>query len=332
MEIQFEQFKGESGLNIWAKRLCHSLNSQNIHCSINFHPFYQQFIPSGYNKKIRNDSGLIQHTTSWSGWSFKSKQPLVVTEHTAVHEKYLNQYKTLSQHIYHTITKKYEYKSIKCANRITSVSLYAKKCLEKNFDYFDSELIYNGIDTDIFKPELCNSLPTNIEPKKAILFFAGNLTTLKGADLLPKIMKNLGTDYLLLITSGFRQNVPIRSTNIMNIGTLNESDLNKVYNQCDIFLTTSRVEGFGLSVAEAMACGKPVVATNCSSLPELVVDGKGGFLCQMDDVKDFADKIRHLAADEDLRREMGMFNRKRVEEKFEISRMVREYSNLYKSL
>ena len=52
----------------------------------------------------------------------------------------------------------------------------------------------------------------------------------------------------------------------------------------------------------------------------------------MDNVKDFAEKIRQLAADENLRREMGAFNRKRVEEKFELSRMAREYIDLYASL
>jgi Glycosyltransferase len=105
-----------------------------------------------------------------------------------------------------------------------------------------------------------------------------------------------------------------------------------MYNYADIFLFPTRLEGFGLSVAEAMACGKPIVTTDCSSMPELVIDGKGGFLCEMDNVKDFADSIRILAEDSGLRRQMGTFNRARVIEKFSLDRMVQEYITVYKKL
>lgn len=60
-----------------------------------------------------------------------------------------------------------------------------------------------------------------------------------------------------------------------------------MYNFCDILLLPSCREGFGYAVAEAMACGKPVICTNSSSLPELVMEGKGGFLCEQDNIEDF---------------------------------------------
>jgi glycosyltransferase involved in cell wall biosynthesis len=116
------------------------------------------------------------------------------------------------------------------------------------------------------------------------------------------------------------------------MGRLDLPRLVTAYNRSDIFLSASRLEGFGLSVAEAMACAKPVIATNGSSLPELVVDGKGGFLCRMDDVHDFSDRIRNLAADENLRRTMGTFNRTTAVEKFALGRMAGEYRDLYRSL
>lgn len=57
------------------------------------------------------------------------------------------------------------------------------------------------------------------------------------------------------------------------------------------YLLLSRLEGFGYAVAEAMACEKPVVCTNGSLLPELVVDQKSGFLCEQDNVSDFVKKL-----------------------------------------
>jgi len=103
----------------------------------------------------------------------------------------------------------------------------------------------------------------------------------------------------------------------------------KIYQEADILLFPTVREGFGLAAAEAMACGLPVVATDCSSLPELIVHGKGGYLCQLGNVEEFATRINELAASPRLRREMGEFNRARVEKKFTVGRMVKEYVQLF---
>jgi len=75
-----------------------------------------------------------------------------------------------------------------------------------------------------------------------------------------------------------------------------------------------------------------VVATNCSSLPELVDEGKGGFLCGLGDVNEFAAKINLLAENEGLRREMGDYNRDKVERFFTLKRMVAEYQIFFESV
>jgi glycosyltransferase involved in cell wall biosynthesis len=108
------------------------------------------------------------------------------------------------------------------------------------------------------------------------------------------------------------------------------ADLVDLYNGADIFLFPSRLEGFGYAVGEAMACGKPVVCTDASSLPELVVDEKGGLLCQLDSVDEFSDKVRLLGRDEQLRRTMGEFNRNRIVSHFNISQMGASYGELYR--
>ena len=88
----------------------------------------------------------------------------------------------------------------------------------------------------------------------------------------------------------------------------------------------------GLAAAEAMSCGLPVVASNCSSLPELIDDGKGGFLCPVGDVEAFAEKINLLADSPKLRHEMGEYNRSKVEELFTVERMVNEYKDLFEQV
>ena len=105
-----------------------------------------------------------------------------------------------------------------------------------------------------------------------------------------------------------------------------------LYRSNDILVSPTVREGFGLAIAEAMACGLPVVASNCSAVPELIDDGKGGFLCPVGDVKAFAEKINLLAQAPELRHRMGDYNRAKVEKMFTVDRMISEYRELFESL
>lgn len=80
------------------------------------------------------------------------------------------------------------------------------------------------------------------------------------------------------------------------------SDVQKVYNNCSVFALTSRFEGFGLVLVEAMACGVPVISFACQSGPlELISDGQNGLLVPLGDVSAFAEKLICLIKDAKLR-------------------------------
>ncbi len=85
---------------------------------------------------------------------------------------------------------------------------------------------------------------------------------------------------------------------------------------------TTRPERFGLAMIEAMACGTPVLGANMGSIPEIVVDGETGFLC--DDVESAVRRVPQLAT---LDRQAC---RKRVEREFSIERMVDRYLDAYR--
>ena len=103
----------------------------------------------------------------------------------------------------------------------------------------------------------------------------------------------------------------------------------KLYNSADILVCPSIREGFGLAIAEAMACGLPIVASSNSAIPELIDDGKGGFLCPTGDAEAFAKKIEYLANLPHERKEMGEYNRVKVEEGFTLTRMIKNYQSLF---
>jgi glycosyltransferase involved in cell wall biosynthesis len=332
MKISIRQIRGNSGIDIWAQNLCAGIQRSGHHCSLDLKSSLFEFFPGLlFLSRPENEADIIQGN-SWNGFAFKGEAPLVVTEHHVVDDPAFNPHKTIPQKIYHRWIYHCERKSLKVADAVIGVSNFTGKRLSEVYGFSDTHVIYNGIDTSVFRPAVQKKTPMNIPEDTTVIFFAGNLSNRKGGDLLPAIMKQLGERFLLLLATGKDAQRFTGRINIRNLGNLTQEQLVNTYNRCDIFLTPSRLEGFGLSVAEAMACGKPVVATDCSSLPELVVDCEGGFLCRVDDVNDFAEKIRHLAADEGMRREMGTFNRKRVEEKFTVERMTKKYLKLYRSL
>lgn len=336
MKILFPLAKADSGSDVFTYNLVSGLNNSSIQADIQYLPKWSGYVPSIMKKICKTTGYNIIHSNTWNGYPFKNNLPLIVTEHHLVHDPIFQPYKTSLQRLYHSYIFQCEKKSINVADSVISISNYTKNKIEEVFGYSDSILIYNGIDENIFKPfdvENQKIDSNNVVPsKKTMLFFSGNATIRKGGDLLPKIMNELGENYSLLISGGLRKNTHLNAPNIVSTGKLSLQELVEIYNYADIFLFPTRLEGFGLSVAEAMACGKPVVTTDCSSMPELVVDGKGGFLCEMDNVKDFAESIRIIAEDSSLRREMGIFNRKRVEKKFTLDRMVQEYIKEYKKL
>lgn len=100
----------------------------------------------------------------------------------------------------------------------------------------------------------------------------------------------------------------------------------------DLFVQPSRWEGFGLTVLEAMAAGRPVVASRVGGIPEIVRDGRDGFLVPPDDPARLADGIVKMLNDPDLATRLGRSGRERVEASFGIDGLVRDTVALYHEL
>jgi glycosyltransferase involved in cell wall biosynthesis len=109
-------------------------------------------------------------------------------------------------------------------------------------------------------------------------------------------------------------------------------DLRPFLDAIDIFALTSRYESFGYVTCEAMAMGKPVVATNVSGSNELVLHGVTGFLIDVLDESGFANAFDEMAADVDLRRRMGEAGCARVRKYFDLRRMIRDVERVYREL
>jgi glycosyltransferase involved in cell wall biosynthesis len=99
-------------------------------------------------------------------------------------------------------------------------------------------------------------------------------------------------------------------------GYVPEPEKADYYHLADLLIFPSTMEGFGLTVAEAMSCGLPVVVSNRGSLPELVADGEEGFLVDPFDRQHFAGRTALLLSNPTLRQKFGEASRARADRKF----------------
>ena len=100
----------------------------------------------------------------------------------------------------------------------------------------------------------------------------------------------------------------------------------------DIFVLPSLYEATGIVLAEAMACGKPVVTTRVGGLPELIQQGEDGFLIPPGDSLRLAQKIAYVAKDRDLARRVGEKAAAKARNLFDMPKMINDYEGLYQSL
>lgn len=107
--------------------------------------------------------------------------------------------------------------------------------------------------------------------------------------------------------------------------------LAKYYTMADVFVNPTVQETFGMTTAEAMACGTPVIAYNGTATPELVGrDGCCGFLIEKNDAKLYCEKI--LEIQRQSKKEFGRAARKRAESMFSKKKNIQQYLEVYQAL
>jgi glycosyltransferase involved in cell wall biosynthesis len=293
-----------------------------------YNPWWTLFPPALYAVCRSGHPDIIHSTPDYAVFSTLRHIPLVITFHGYTLDRAMRQYNSPLQNLHYSTDLKWlTRKAIKSASAITAVSRCTAELVRKDTGLEQKiRVIYNGIDETQFVPTATRETGS----QGINVLFSGNLTHKKGANLLPDIAARLNPGIKILYTSGLRSNKRLPAHPALQcMGRVPYEAMPQLYNKCDILLFPTVREGFGLAAAEAMACGLPVVTTDCSSLPELVDDSKGGFLCPAGDAGFFANRINELADSRALRKEMGEYNRTRVEQQFTLKRMISDYIELF---
>jgi glycosyltransferase involved in cell wall biosynthesis len=191
-------------------------------------------------------------------------------------------------------------------------------------------VIYNGVNPRRFAP-------IELERPTFRFAFAGRLEPRKGIDLALRALAQVPGAHLDVVGDG-QDRVRLRklaasggvSSRVLFHGYL--PDPRPVLARASAILCSSRREGLGLSVLEAMAMGRPVVAFAVGGVPELVEDGRTGLLAKAGDVEALAARMREAMGAGPRLEEWGRAARARAIECFSVDGMCQAYEALYESL
>lgn len=331
IKVWLPAIRAGTGTDVFTLRLADALRRHGLAAQVTWFSLRFEAMPF-LLRQVKPPTGTdIVFANSWNGYAFKRDElPLVVTLHHSAYDPASRKLQSPAQRFYHwLIVKPFEMRSLQAADAITAVSAFAADSLKRATAIDRVSVIHNWVDTERFCP-----LPARRETGRPFrLLFVGKLSKGKGADLLAPIMRQLGPDFELSFAGRLKKGRAADCpANMRALGWLEEKALIEAYRGCDAVLFPSRSEGFGYAALEAMACGKPVIASNATALPEVVVDGTTGILCSTDDVQGFAGACRTLAANPARCETMAIEARRHAVDRFSESIAMKKFLAIVEDL
>jgi N-acetyl-alpha-D-glucosaminyl L-malate synthase BshA len=206
-------------------------------------------------------------------------------------------------------------------------------------------IIPHGVDIQRFNPNINGSYVKQLyggEDKQIVLTIARNFK-IKGIEYLLLAIKQILSfrkDILFIIggydkLSKYYEFLSAKldiSKYVVFTGKIPRDVVPQYYAASDVVVVPSLQEAWGLVATEAMACGKPVVASRVGGLPDQIIDGYNGFLVPPRDPKALADRILYLLENPSEAKRMGLNGRKLAVERFDIEKRVDKIVKLYQEL
>lgn len=246
---------------------------------------------------------------------FKTKVPLL----TVIHSDFKLDYPSFLKRSLYFLTDRL---LRRFTTHYIAVSNYLKeKLMASGIKEGRIDVIYNGIEPLDVKPKE--------EGKEIIVGSVGRLHKVKGYDNLIKAIFLLRKENIRLFIWG---DGPEKTKLLNLIALLNlenkvslkgfTDDISKDLSEIDIYVQSSKAEGFGLSVVEAMSAGKPVIVTPAGSLKELIGNGETGIITKDFSPESISKAIQKLAADRDFRDKLARRAKEEAGQKFSLKKWL----------
>ena len=244
----------------------------------------------------------------------------------------------LTERILLPLTSRLHKETIKKCARIITITNQTKNLYIKTFDERNISTIPFGVDTDVFKPARLKERREECE-----ILYAGSLYPLKGVHDLIRAIANVRKHglkaNLTIVGEGQQKEALTALTRALGVeehvkfeGFVPYSNMPSYYKRSDIFCFPTLGEPFGKAVIEAMACGKPVIATNAGGPAEIIQDKVDGILVPPSNPEAIALQITRLIEDKNERRRLGERARETAVNRFSWSKIAEKYHQLYSRL
>ncbi len=236
------------------------------------------------------------------------------------------------------VLRKLEGRIFRSSEAICTGSTYASGCIQKEFGIKDSDIkiIPPPVDTNHFKP-----VQSDLDLGRFVLY-VGRLCPRKDLKTLInafyRVQKKEKDLSLVLIGKGpeekrlkdLAKSLGI-SSKVLFLGKVDYGSLPEYYSSAELFVLTSKQEGFGIVLAEALACGTPVVSTDCGG-PRDIVNDRTGILSKTGDPKSISDDILTIVGDRRFSRRVRTYGPSFVKRNFSSRVYCSRYLELYKEL
>ena len=236
----------------------------------------------------------------------------------------------ISRYLWYSFLKMQKRVAPKLQNIIT-VSQSSKKGIIEEFNCKKNNIlvINNGLDTEEFSP-----IEESVRDLNRLITTASADVPLKGLDYSLKALKILKKDnpniHLIVIGSPKKGGHTERLIKELNIKDnvffkkhISKEEIRRLYSTSSVAIVSSLYEGFGYPVIEAMSCEVPLIATNVSSIPELV--GKYGLLIDPKDENLLSNKIKNVLSNYDEHKKTAIQGRQHIIKTFNWSKITNKY-------
>lgn len=264
--------------------------------------------------------------------AFLARTPIVVTIH--------------GKHYYWTaLRRRLAYRAISRYATVVAVSRDLKEFIAREVGITRDRItvVHNGVnplspisqeDRDHCRAEL------GIPPCDQVIGAVGSLYSVKGhrflIDAVPQVLKRFPDTTFLIVGRGELEVALKEQTE--RLGVANKvmflglrQDVPRLLAVMDIFALSSLSEGLSMAILEAMTAGKPIVATRVGGNPELVEEGRTGFLVESQSSQALVTALEILLGNRDTARQMGLCGREKAGREYGVEGMVREYVALYEA-
>jgi len=295
MKIWMPVISTSTGAEVYVDQLANGLRQMHHQVIIDKIAQEFQYAPWLARLKPPQDADVV-FANSWSAVAFAKNKPLVTVVHHVVHDPRLTAHKSVAQKLFHgALVKPMERAALRRSDKIVAVSQSTSDAVAAHLSNRPVTVVHNGVDTDFFSPL---QAPPARRSGRMRLLFVGKRSRRKGFDLVMEFARRYTSQIDIGVVGGSGEpGMEIEGAQLL--GRLNNEELRMAYRSADFLLFPSRLEGYGLVAAEAMACGLPVLCLSGGAVEEVVAPPHGGFAAQEEQFVELGKKALAVCSDFD---------------------------------